>query len=86
MEIAQVLEVPLKSSELAVSHRVGKKHETRPVARITNYQVRHELIKASRNLADTKDFETVSVNQELTKVRANWPTSAGNSSAKNLLK
>ena len=74
MEIAQVLEVPLKSSELAVSHRVGKKHETRPrpiIARITNYQMRHELIKASRNLADIKDFENVSVNQELTKVRAN---------------
>ena len=73
MEIANALEVPLDKSDLAVSHRVGKKQEDRArpiIARITNYQVRHDLIKGSKNLPEIKDFEKVSVNQELTKTRA----------------
>ena len=73
MEIAYALEVPLDKSDLAVSHRVGKKQEDRArpiIARITNYQVRHDLIKGSKNLPEIEGFEKVSVNQELTKTRA----------------
>ena len=72
-EIAEKLEVPLAEKDLVVSHRVGEKSDTKPrsiIARITNYETRHKLIKESRNLGDIEGFEQVSVNQELTKARA----------------
>ena len=73
MEIATELEVPLKPEHIVVSHRVGKPNQSRPraiIARISNYQVRHQLIKSSKNLRDVAGMQNVSVNQELTKTRA----------------
>ena len=52
---------------------MGKRSEDKPrpiIARISNYEKRHQLIKESRNLRKVEGFESVSVNQELTKVRA----------------
>ena len=73
MEIAEKLEVPLDRTELVVSHRVGKSMPSKPraiIARITNYNIRHRLIKDSKKLSKIKGMEGVSVNQELTKIRA----------------
>ena len=73
VEIADQIEVPLTKEDIVVSHRVGKRSEDKPrpiIARISNYEKRHQLIKESRNLRKVEGFESVSVNQELTKVRA----------------
>ena len=73
MEIATEIEVPLAREQIVVSHRVGKPNQSRPraiIARISDYQVRHQLIKNSKKLRDVSGMETVSVNQELTKTRA----------------
>ena len=73
-DICTELKVELKSDELAVSHRVGKKSADKPrpiIARITNYSARHELLKESKKqkLHKMKDFKDVWVNQDLTKSR-----------------
>ena len=53
LDIAGELEVPLTASEVAVSHRVGKpsaSSDSKPraiIARITNYNTRHQLLKQS---------------------------------------
>ena len=85
LEIAEKIEVPLKAGDIAVSHRVGKipeedndptkpKPKPRPIiARITNYNLRHRLIKECRNLPKVKDIrddmKNVFINQDLTKTR-----------------
>ncbi|KAK3086271.1 hypothetical protein FSP39_016109 [Pinctada imbricata] len=73
MEIAEKLQVPLAPTEIAVSHRVGKVSPSKPrpiIARITNYHLRHRLIKESKNLSKVEGMRGVSVNQELTKKRS----------------
>ena len=91
LAIAERIEVPLKASDIAVSHRVGKVPKEDPedpkdpkdskpkkprpiIARITNYELRHRLIKESRQLPKIKDIRDdmkgVFVNQDLTKARS----------------
>ena len=91
LAIAEQIEVPLKASDIAVSHRVGKVPKEDPedpkdpkdpkpkkprpiIARITNYELRHRLIKESRQLPKIKDIRDdmkgVFVNQDLTKTRS----------------
>lgn len=73
MEIAEKLQVPLAPTDLAVSHRVGKSSPSKPrpiIARITNYHLRHRLIKESKNLSKIEGMRGISVNQELTKRRS----------------
>lgn len=72
LEIAAKLKVPLQESDIAVSHRVGPKSPTRPrqiIAKITNYDLRHRLLKASKDLRKVTGMEKVAINQDLTKTR-----------------
>ncbi|KAK3089362.1 hypothetical protein FSP39_003039 [Pinctada imbricata] len=72
MTIAKKLDVPLEKSDLVVSHRVGKSDPSKPrpiIARISNYNARHSLIKGSKNLSKVDGMQGWSVNQELTKAR-----------------
>ncbi|KAK3082439.1 hypothetical protein FSP39_021807 [Pinctada imbricata] len=73
MTIAKKLDVPLEKSDLVVSHRVGKSDPSKPrpiIARISNYNARHSLIKGSKNLSKVDGMQGWSVNQELTKARS----------------
>ncbi|KAK3082848.1 hypothetical protein FSP39_007026 [Pinctada imbricata] len=73
IDIASKLDVNLERKDLVVSHRVGRSVNGKPraiIARITNYQARHKLIRESRKLRHVDGMKSVSVNQELTKVRA----------------
>lgn len=50
LDIANKLDIPIKREEITVSHRVGPKNNDRPrqiIARITNYELRHRLLKSS---------------------------------------
>ena len=46
--------MPLDKSDIAVSHRVGKSTPGKPprqiIARITNYEVKHQLLKSNKAL------------------------------------
>uniref|UniRef100_A0A8W8JGN7 Uncharacterized protein n=1 Tax=Magallana gigas TaxID=29159 RepID=A0A8W8JGN7_MAGGI len=51
--ITSKLDIPVKREENIVSHRVGPKNNDSPrqiIARITNYEVRHRLLKSSTQL------------------------------------
>ena len=81
LEIAEAVEVPLDKTDIAVSHRVGKSTPGKPrqiIARITNYEVKHKLLKSNKALkmrVEDKEkpplpkFKNVSINQDLTKER-----------------
>ncbi|KAK3095800.1 hypothetical protein FSP39_019362 [Pinctada imbricata] len=73
LEISEKLDIPIQQSDIAVSHRVGptKSGKPRPIiARITNYSLRHRLLKESKKLHKVEGMSRVSVNQDLTKRRA----------------
>ena len=73
VDLGEKLNVNIQKTDIAVSHRVGptKPNKARPIiSRITNYALRHELLKASKELRKIKDYEEVSINQDLTKFRA----------------
>jgi hypothetical protein len=72
VEIAGKLNITLSREDIDVSHRVGPKSEERPrqiIARINNYELRHRLLKSSKNLRKVNGMERVSINQDLTKTR-----------------
>ena len=72
LDIANKLEMSLKRDEIAVSHRVGPKNMDRPRqinARIKNYELRHRMIKSSKDLRIISAMENVTLNQDLTKTR-----------------
>jgi hypothetical protein len=73
VEIAGKLNITLSREDIDVSHRVGPKSEDRPrqiIARINNYELRHCLLKSSKNLRKVNGMERVSINQDLTKTRS----------------
>lgn len=72
LDIASKLDIPIKREEITVSHRVGPKNNDRPrqiIARITNYELRHRLLKSSKQLRKIAGMENIAVNQDLTKTR-----------------
>lgn len=72
LDIANKLDIPIKREEITVSHRVGPKNNDRPrqiIARITNYELRHRLLKSSKQLRKIAGMENIAVNQDLTKTR-----------------
>lgn len=72
LDIADKLKIPMKREEIAVSHRVGPKRSDKPrqiIARITNYELRHRMLKSSKHLRKITGMENVAVNQDLTKTR-----------------
>lgn len=72
LEIAAELKVPLKQSDNSVPHRVGPTSPTRPrqiIAQITNYDLIHRLLKASKDLRKVTGMEKVALNQDLTKTQ-----------------
>lgn len=72
LEITAKLKVLLQQSDIAVSNRVGPKSPTRSrqiIARIINYDLRHRLLKASKDLRKVTGMEKVAINQDLTKTR-----------------
>ncbi|KAK3087095.1 hypothetical protein FSP39_001589 [Pinctada imbricata] len=71
-KIASKLEIPMTSSDIEVSHRVGPKHPSRPrqiIARIKNYELRHRLLRSSKKLKQHPDMSGIHINQELSKSR-----------------
>lgn len=72
LDIASKLDIPIKREEITVSHRVGPKNNDRPrqiIAKITNYELRHRLLKSSKQLRKIPRMENIAVNQDLTKTR-----------------
>ncbi|KAK3102257.1 hypothetical protein FSP39_009962 [Pinctada imbricata] len=75
LDIAKELDVPLSPNELAVSHRVGRpnaSNNAKPraiIARITKHNLRHQLLKQSKNLPKIPERNGVYINQDLTKTR-----------------
>ena len=72
LEIADKLSIPLQQSDITVSHRVGPTSSNKPrqiIARINNYDLKHQLLKSSKDLRKISGKERVAVNQELTKTR-----------------
>lgn len=68
LEIAAELKVPLKQSD----NSVGPTSPTRPrqiIAQITNYDLIHRLLKASKDLRKVTGMEKVALNQDLTKTQ-----------------
>ncbi|KAK3089978.1 hypothetical protein FSP39_008164 [Pinctada imbricata] len=74
--LAKDLDVPLEKSEIVVSHRVGPVSDRKPraiIARITNYEASHKLMKSSYKFAKLPGRKGVSINQDLTKQRSKLP-------------
>lgn len=72
LDIAQKLDVPLKQADIEVSHWVGPKNPAKPrqiIARIKNYELRHRLLKSSKDLRNVTGMDKVAINQDLTKTR-----------------
>jgi hypothetical protein len=72
LDVANKLSIPLQPNHTSVSHRVGPKRENKPrqiIARITNYELKHKILKSSKNLRKISGMERVTVNQDLTKIR-----------------
>lgn len=72
LEIADKLSIPLQQSDITVSHRVGPTSSNKPrqiIARIKNYDLKHQLLKSSKDLRKISGMERVAVNQDLTKTR-----------------
>ena len=72
LDIADKLSIPLKQSDITVSHRVGPTSSNKPrqiIARMKNYDLKHQLLKSSKNLRKISVMERVAVNQDLTKTR-----------------
>ena len=75
LDLCEKLNIPLQKTELVVSHRVGPTEtgKSRPIiARITNYNLRHRLLKESKTkkLHNMEGSKGVWVNQDLTRTRA----------------
>ena len=72
LDIADKLSIPLKQSDITVSHRVGPTSSNKPrkiIARIKNYDLKHQLLKSSKDIRKISGMERVAVNQDLTKTR-----------------
>ena len=55
-----------------MSHKVGPTSSNKPrqiIARIKNYDLKHQLLKFSKDLRKISGMERVAVNQDLTKTR-----------------
>lgn len=72
LEITAKLKVLLQQSDIGVSNRVGPKTPTQSrqiITRIIIYDLRHRLLKASKDLRKVTRMEKEAINQDLTKTR-----------------